>query len=86
MVENEEVKVMKNIVTFDKELKEQILDIFDKTVDGQGLIVEKSNPKQLVLTQDGENLSIEEFAGITKGSEIFIKSDLISLIDFSKKK
>ena len=86
MVENEEVKVMKNIVTFDKELKEQILDIFDKTVDGQGIIVEKSNPKQLVLTQDGENLSIEEFAGITKGSEIFIKSDLISLIDFSKKK
>ena len=71
-------------ITFNKELKEQILGIFDKTTDKEGFIVEKSNQEQRVITQDGENLNIEEFAGIIKGSEIFIKSDLISLIDFSK--
>ena len=76
---------MREIISFDKSLSKEIIPIFDKTLDGEGFIVEKSNPTQRVLTPDGEEVHIEEFAGISKGSEVFIKSDLISLIDFSKR-
>jgi hypothetical protein len=71
-------------VLFDESLKGEILDIFDKTVDSDNYIVEKSDPTQRVLSKDGEAVLFNEFAGLKKGSEVFIKSDLISLIDFSK--
>lgn len=73
-------------ITFDKSLKKEILEIFDKKLDDDGIIVEKDNPTQKVLSPEGEIINLQEFAGITKGSQIFIKSDLISLIDFAKKK
>ena len=68
------------IIAFDKDLKMEILSIFDKTVDDEGYIVEKSNPKQRVLTTEGEEVELTEFAGIGSGSMIFIKSDFISLM------
>jgi len=73
---------MKNIVTFDKSLKKDILDIFDKSIDEEGYIVEKSNTKQRVLSAEGDELELEDFAGIKKGSEVFIKNNIISLIDY----
>ena len=72
---------MKNVITFDKEAKKQILEFFDKTTDQEGYIVEKDNPSQKVLSADGQPLTLQEFAGIRKGSEIYIKSDFNSLID-----
>jgi len=72
---------MEKIITFEKEAKIEILEAFNKTVDENGYIVEKENHSQRVLTIDGEELKLEDFAGIRKGSEIFIKSDLLSIID-----
>jgi hypothetical protein len=72
---------MEKIITFEKEAKLEILAAFNKTVDANGYIVEKENPLQKVLTIDGEELKLEDFAGIRKGSEIFIKSDLVSIIN-----
>jgi len=72
-------------ITFDKSLSEEILAAFDKTVDEERLVVEKSNTKQKVLTPCGEEIFVDEFAGIVPGSEVFIKSDLISLMNFSKR-
>lgn len=69
-----------NIITFNKSAREFILDTFSKMVGKEGYVVEKSNPTQRVLTQDGEEIHIEEFGGIRGGSEIYIKSDLMSLI------
>lgn len=69
---------LKKIITFEDSAKKQILSFFDKTVD-EGFIVEKEDTTQKVITPDGEEVTLEEFAGITKGSEIFIKSDLPSL-------
>lgn len=68
-------------ITFDNGLKEFILDIFSKQVDREGFIVEKDNIKQRVLAPDGQEVRLEQFAGIKRGSEIFIKSDLISLMN-----
>ena len=66
-------------ITFEKAAKEVVLDAFNKGVDKEGYVVEKNNPKQRVLSQDGNEIKATEFGGIIAGSEIFIKSDLISL-------
>jgi hypothetical protein len=73
---------MKTIL-FDESAKEFILSAFDKDIDESGFIVEKNNPGQRVLAQDGQEVEAKDFAGIKKGSEVFIKSDLISLIKLS---
>lgn len=77
--------IKKPIITFKKDAKEVILSFFDKIVDDDGFIVEKDNPTQKILTPDGEEMSLEEFAGIRKGSEIFFKSDLPSMIELVDK-
>ncbi len=74
---------MKKTITFDKSASQFILDTFNKSVDQEGYIVEKDNPRQRVLTSDNEEIKLDEFAGIKKGSEVFIKSDLVSLIKLS---
>lgn len=74
-----------SVITFEASAKEEILSFFDKTVDDERYIVEKEDVTQRVITPDGEEVSLEEFAGIRKGSEIFIKSDLPSLINLIDK-
>lgn len=73
------------VITFEESAKKEILSIFDKTFDDEGYIVEKSDMTQRVVTLDGEEIPLEEFAGIRKGSEIFIKSGLPSIIDIIDK-
>ncbi len=70
-------------ITFDKSAKNFVLDAFDKSVDKDGYIVEKKNPKQRVIAQDGQEVEFDKFAGIKKGSQVFIKSDLVSIIKLS---
>ena len=52
------------IITFDADLKLEILSCFDKTVDESGYVVERDDPGQRVLTPDCEDITLEEFAGI----------------------
>lgn len=73
------------VITFEKSTKELILSFFDKIVDKDGFIVEKGDITQRVLTPDGEEITLDEFAGIRKGSEIFIKSNLPSMIELVDK-
>ena len=68
-------------ITFEVSAKKEILSFFDKTTDDQGYIVEKEDITQRVITPEGEEVKLDEFAGIRKGSEIFIKSDLPSLFN-----
>ncbi|MBI5392770.1 hypothetical protein HZA96_02780 [Candidatus Woesearchaeota archaeon] len=77
---NESIKLI-----FDKSAKEDILEFLNKKLDDNGFIVEKDQPFQKVLTFEGEEISIKELGGIQKGSEVFIKNDLISLMRFSKR-
>ena len=74
----------KSVLTFDESFKEDILDLFGKSVDTEGFIIEKDNPNQRVLSEDGQEVKLKEFGGIKKGSEVFIKNDLISLMRLSK--
>jgi len=75
--------MLNNVITFDSSAKRDILDIFDKAVDEEGYIVEKKNPTQRVLTREGDEITLEKFGGLKKGSEIFIKSDLTSLVNLA---
>jgi len=75
---------MVNVITFEKSAREDVLSFFDKTIDENGFIVEKEDPTQKVITPDGEEITIDNFAGIRKGSDIFIKSDLNSLINLTE--
>lgn len=74
---------MLKVITFEESAKEEILSIFDKIVDNEGFIVEKDTG-QRVITPDGEEIRLEEFAGIGKNG-VFIKSDLPSLINYLDK-
>ena len=74
-------KFQEGTITFESSLKEEMLSCFDKTIDNEGYIVEKDTPTMRVITPDGNPLTLEEFAGIRKGSEIYIRSDLPSLIE-----
>ena len=73
------------VITFEESAKMEILSFFDKTVDKEGFIVEKNDTTQRVITPEGQEVAFNEFAGIRKGSEIFITSDLPSIIDLLDK-
>ena len=75
-------KFQEGVITFDASAKQEILSWFGKTLDAENYIVEVEDPSQRVVTTDGQEIKITEFAGIVKGSERYIKSDLPSLIEF----
>ena len=75
----------KTTLTFDSGLRREVLGFFGKDVNEEGIIVEKTNPNQHVLSTDGQEVREVEFGGIRKGSEVFIKNDLVSLMRLSKK-
>lgn len=75
---------MEKIILFEESAKRDILDFFDKSVDNEGFIVEKNRPDQRVLV-DGDWIEVNNFAGLRKGSMVFIMSDLISLINLADK-
>ncbi|MEK7524870.1 MAG: hypothetical protein AAB548_00665 [Patescibacteria group bacterium] len=68
------------IVSFNDGARSFILESFGKVVDKENYVVEMSDPSQRVLTPDGDEIRFDQFAGIKKGSEVFIKSDIVSLV------
>lgn len=57
-----------------------ILEAFGKKINEDGFIIEAATG-ELVLTPEGEEIEAKNFAGIKKGSEIFIKDDLYSIMN-----
>ena len=71
---------MEKIITFEKSAKEEVLGFFGKAVDEDGYIIDKVTHEK-VPASDGDDLEFEQFAGIRKGSLVFIKSDINSIIE-----
>ena len=69
-------------LTFDEQSKNVILQLFGKAIDRQGFIYDIKSGLR-VLSPEGEEVLAKDFAGIRKGSEIFITKDLPSLIQFA---
>lgn len=73
----------KETIVFDEKGKDFILNIFNKSTDTEGFIIEKKT-KNRVLTPEGKEITKDELAVIKKGSEKFIAGDLTSLMKLSK--
>jgi len=73
---------MTTTITFDKESKIDILGYFGKTTDKEGFIIEQKS-RERVLTENGEPLTFDDFAGLKHGSLVFLKSDIGSIIDLA---
>lgn len=71
-------------ITFDKSARRAILDMFGKTVDSEKYIIDKKTNER-IQTVNGEDINIERFGGIRKGSEIFLKDDLPTYIEIVDK-
>lgn len=69
-------------ITFDNTLqsKKAVLQLFGKSVDIDGYIVEIKSGER-VVSPHNEEIHIDDFAGIRPGSEIFLTKDLPSLIE-----
>ena len=72
---------MSTDVTIERDALETVLAQFDKTIDDQGLIVEDKSGDP-VLTPRGEEVAVDDFAGIADGSEIFVDDNFVSLVDY----
>lgn len=69
-------------VIFDRNSKDWVLGIFDKSIDQDGFIVEKDGTR--IWTPEGDEIKSEELAIIKKGSTKFIAGNLSSLMKESK--
>ena len=75
------MKKKKFVITFDDELTPDILNAFGKSIDKEGFIVETATGIK-VPAKDGGEIRVSEFGGIIKGSEVYLKSDIASLINY----
>jgi len=62
-----------------------VLEAFGKSINENGIIIESAT-KEAVLTPDGEEIHFSKFGGLKKGSEIFLKDDLYSIMNLSEGK
>ena len=72
-------------MVFDDSVKEEVLELFGKKVK-DGMVVEGDNPDEVVRGIDGLELSLREFGGVIHGSELFINSNIASLMKLAKKR
>ena len=72
-----------NTLVFHESAKEFMLKALGKGVDEEGYIVELADKEQRVMAQDGGEIHITEFAGVRPGSQVFVKSDIASLVEAS---
>lgn len=70
-------------INFDTASRGFVLDIFNKSTDKEGFIIEKAT-KARISTPEGKEITLDELAVIKKGSEKFIAGDLTSLMKLSK--
>ncbi|KKU25612.1 MAG: hypothetical protein UX37_C0017G0004 [Microgenomates group bacterium GW2011_GWA2_46_16] len=66
---------------YHKDYTSQVLKALGNTADSEGFIVDVVTGER-VLTKNTEEVNINEFAGIAKGSRIYLKSDVTSLIEY----
>ncbi len=70
-----------HLIVFSKKDVPKVLDIFNKSVDEEGYIIDKETGLR-VVSNEGEELLAEDLGNILKGSEVFIKADPASFSKF----
>jgi hypothetical protein len=62
-----------------------ILEAFEKEINADGIIIEKSSGEP-VLTPEGDEIHFSKFGGLKKGSEIFLTDDLLAIMKLAEGK
>ena len=70
---------------FDQESLPFILRAFDTTIDDSGIII-NSRSGEPIQTPEGLELTPDQLGAIKKGSVIFLKDDIYSIIQLSENK
>ena len=69
---------MDPIITFDESTAETVLESFDRRIDDDGRVLRPDGEPE--TTDDGVELTIEKFAGVERGSLIFLDDDFNTLV------
>ena len=69
----------KSNIYFSKKNRDLILEAFGKGINEDGYLYELES-KELLLTPDNEEILCSKFGGIKRGSEIFLKNDLSTIV------
>ena len=72
-------------ILFTKKSLPYILEAFGKTINDDGIIIDAAT-KEPIQTPDGEFIEANKFGGLKKGSEIFLKDDLYSIMKLAEGK
>jgi len=72
-------------VTFDESAAEFVIESFGREVDEEGYVVDPQTGER-ETTPGGEEIKAEEFAGVEKGSVLFLDGDFTSLVDHVKRR
>ena len=68
----------KSNIAFDDSSREFALGLFDKHINENGEVLEK-NTDEVVKSFEVNPLTVDEFGGVKKGSELFIENNVVSL-------
>ena len=75
---------MSQKILIDPSAIKTVLSFFGKSTD-EGQFIIESDTKKRVLSFDGTEVCLKNFGGIMIGSEVYIKSDIDSVIKFLEK-
>jgi hypothetical protein len=75
---------MEKFIEFEQSAKKDILDFLGMTIEEKtGHIIEKDTKEPILSPDNGEPIEAKDFAGLRKGSLVFIKPDINSIIELS---
>ncbi|AAV45603.1 unknown [Haloarcula marismortui ATCC 43049] len=77
--------IMSTTLTFDESAAEFIIESFGKTTDGEGYIVDPQRNER-ETTPEGNEIHIDDFAGVEKGSQLFLDDDFTTLVEHVKRR
>lgn len=75
---------MSTSLTFDESATDFILKSFNKEVDEEGYVVDEEGNR--VTTPEGDKIKKEEFAGVEKGSTLYLSDDFTTLVEHVKRR
>lgn len=72
-------------LTFDESAAEDILEAFDREVDEEGYIIDPETGEREVVPGSNQEIHIDDFSGVEKGSVLFLNDDFTTLVDHVKR-
>ena len=72
-------------ITFRPSAAEKVLEKFGKEVDEEGYIVDQETQERVESNLNNE-VTIDNFGGVGKGSQVFLEKDYVSVAEFVESK